>query len=65
MSQNKYNTITGIIFIIIAAVHLVRSILGWNVAVGSVSIPVGVSVVAFLLASFLAYTALWKKKNDQ
>jgi hypothetical protein len=57
MSQKTFNNTIGLIFVIIGAIHLVRSILGWPVFIGTVSIPVGVSVVAFLLSAFFAYTA--------
>ncbi|KKQ34748.1 MAG: hypothetical protein US50_C0038G0008 [Candidatus Nomurabacteria bacterium GW2011_GWB1_37_5] len=56
MSQKTFNYIVGIIFIIISALHLIRSILGWSANIGGVEIPVGVSVVAFIIAGFLAYS---------
>jgi hypothetical protein len=57
MSQKTFNTIAVLIFVLVAALHLIRSILGWPVYIGGAEIPVGVSVVAFLAATFLAYNA--------
>lgn len=57
MSQKTFGWLTGILFIIISAVHLIRSILGWEVTINGWSLPVGVSVVVFLVAAFLAYSA--------
>ena len=57
MSQKTFSWITGILFIVISAVHLVRSILGWEVTFNGWSVPNGVSVVLFLVTAFLAYSA--------
>lgn len=57
MSQKTFSWITGILFIIIAAFHLLRSIIGAPITIGDWIVPVGVSVVVFLITSFLAYSA--------
>lgn len=57
MSQKVFSWISGIIFTFGAAIHLFRSILGWDLVLNNWEIPVGVSVVAFLFASFMAYNA--------
>ncbi|OGI61802.1 hypothetical protein A2645_00935 [Candidatus Nomurabacteria bacterium RIFCSPHIGHO2_01_FULL_39_9] len=66
MKQKIFNYVVGVIFSIIAILHLVRSIFGWEAQIGGVEIVIGVSVVAFILAGFLAYTAfsLTRKGND-
>jgi hypothetical protein len=63
MSQKIFNNIIGFVFVLIGVLHLFRSILDWPVNIGSVSIPVGVSVVGFLVSTFFAYTAF--KLNKQ
>lgn len=65
MNQKTLNWAIGIIFSLMSVLHLIRSILGWQVNIGSVEIPGGVSVVAFLVSGFLAYSAfkLAYKKN--
>ncbi len=57
MSHKTYSWLTGILFIIISAVHLLRSILGWDVLINGWNVPIGVSVVVFLITAFLAYSA--------
>ena len=57
MSQKTFSWLTGILFIIISAVHLVRSILGWEINFNGWMVPIGVSVVVFLITAFLAYSA--------
>ena len=64
MSQKIFNNITGGIFTLIAVLHLIRSILGWDVMIGETSISVGVSVVAFLISTFLAYSAFKLNKGE-
>lgn len=57
MSQKSFNLAAGIIFAIIAVMHLVRSILGWDVIFAGFDIPVGISVLAFLITTLLSYSA--------
>jgi len=57
MKQKSLNWVAGIIFSLVSILHLVRSILGWEAIIGGVLIPVGASVVAFLISGFLAYSA--------
>ena len=42
------------VFSLVALVQLLRLVLGWDVVIGGVSIPVWASVVAFLVAAMLA-----------
>jgi hypothetical protein len=64
MNQKTFNYITGVIFSIIATLHLIRSILGWKVLVAETEIVVGVSVVAFICALLLAYSAFALTKGE-
>ncbi len=57
MNQQYFNYITGIIFVVMGVLHFVRSVLGWNVIVQGVAIPVGISVLIFVLLGALAYRA--------
>ncbi|MCU0659996.1 MAG: hypothetical protein MUD00_00015 [Candidatus Pacebacteria bacterium] len=57
MTQYTFSWITGILFIIISAIHLVRSIIGWDIVFNGWVLPIGVSVVFFIVTAFLAYTA--------
>ena len=48
------------IFILIAVMHLLRLIYGWEATVNSVVIPMWVSVMGLLIAGALAYF-LWRE----
>ncbi len=48
------------IFILIAVVHLLRLVYGWEATVNSVVIPMWVSVMGLLIAGALAYL-LWRE----
>jgi len=58
IEQKTFNTITGIVFFIIAFFHLLRAIYGWEVVFNGSAIPViSVSTVAVIIAGYLSYTA--------
>jgi len=47
----------GIIFGVIALLHFARILAGWNVFIGELEIPFGVSWVVFILFGVLAFLA--------
>ncbi|MAF79971.1 hypothetical protein CL629_02740 [bacterium] len=56
MSNKKiYYRATSIIFLIIAAGHLLRVVKGWEAIIGGVAIPMWFSWGAVALAGYLAY----------
>jgi hypothetical protein len=55
MTQKSYNLVTGVLFIVIGSLHLLRSIVGWDAVVGGVEIPLWISWVVVVLAAYLAY----------
>lgn len=57
MHQKTYFTLTGLIFLIIAVLHLFRLAYGWEAQIGGWDVPMWLSVVAFLLSGFLSYSA--------
>lgn len=57
MSKQNYFTVSGTIFGIVSVTHLIRILLGWEVIIGSFSVPTWLSMVAFLAAGFLSYTS--------
>ncbi len=65
MPQKTFNWIVGIIFILISAFHLLRSILGWDAILNGWNLPVGVSVVVFLVSAFLAYSAFGFDRQEK
>ncbi|MCP6719048.1 MAG: hypothetical protein KJI71_02305 [Patescibacteria group bacterium] len=58
MNQKAFSLTAGIIFFIIALVHLTRIIMVWNAVVGSWAVPMWVSWIAVLIAGYLAYQGL-------
>lgn len=55
--MRRYELVSGVFFALIAVAQLTRSILQVPVQVGTVSIPIWVSVVAFLVTASLAIWA--------
>jgi hypothetical protein len=55
MDQRSFCLIAGIIFSIVAFIHALRILYGWEVVIGGWSVPQWVSWVALLVAGFLGY----------
>jgi hypothetical protein len=53
-------TIAAILFALIGALQLVRFIMGWEVTVNGIAIPVWASGIAFVIAAILAIM-LWRE----
>jgi len=64
MRERAFYWGSGTVFTVVAILHLIRSIMGWNVRIHEWNVPVGVSVVLFLLAGFLAFTAFRLSAHD-
>ena len=58
MKPRTYALTTGLIFLIIALLHLARLIFGWEAIIGGWAVPNWVSVVALLVAAYLGYEGL-------
>jgi hypothetical protein len=54
--SHYYTTISALIFAIVAVVHLVRLFRRWEVQIGSLSVPMSVSWIGFVISALLA---LW------
>ena len=57
MKTKAYLIVTGVLFGIIAVMHLLRLIYQWPVQAGTISIPVWASCAGLLLASVLCVWA--------
>ena len=55
--MRRYQQVSGAFFAVIALAQLTRSILGLPAQVGSISIPIWFSIVAFLVTGGLAILA--------
>jgi hypothetical protein len=62
MTQRSYSLITSILFLLIALLHAVRLLQGWQVAIGGAVVPLWVSWIGLAIFGFLAYEGflLWK-----
>ena len=58
MSQRTYYSVTGVIFLIIALLHLGRVIYGWEAVIGGWAVPLWLSGVAVVVAGCLSYCGL-------
>jgi hypothetical protein len=55
MQQATYNTITAVLFLVIALLHLLRIIFGWPAQIGGLDIPLWASWLALIVTAALAY----------
>jgi hypothetical protein len=55
MQQAAYNTITAVLFLVVALLHLLRIIFGWPAQIGDVSVPMWASWLALAVAAALVY----------
>ena len=53
MSTKIYLAVTGIIFVLVALLHLLRLVYLWPAQVGAFSVPMWLSCAALLIASVL------------
>jgi len=65
MRQGAFLLVTSSIFALIALLHALRLIYGWNVAIGEWTVPVWVSAVGFLIAGYLAVQGFLLLKRKQ
>lgn len=54
MSYKAFSLTTGVVFLLIAAGHLLRLAFGWKATIAGQSIPAWVSWIAFVVAAYLA-----------
>jgi uncharacterized membrane protein YhaH (DUF805 family) len=55
LNRKTYMTVTATLFLVVAIMHLLRIIFGWQVEIGGLSIPFWVSWLALPVAGALAY----------
>lgn len=58
MSHKVYLITTGLIFLVIALLHLLRLLLGWEAVFEGWVVPKWLSLVALIIAGYLAYKGL-------
>jgi len=58
--MKPFTTIAVVLFALIALMQFLRFILGWEVTVNGVMVPIWVSAIAFVIAGGLA-VMLWRE----
>ncbi len=61
MNQKTFSSVVGIIFLVIAALHLVRILMGWEAIIAGWQVPLWVSGVAVVVAGYLGYQGIRRK----
>jgi hypothetical protein len=64
MNQRSFSLVAGIIFIIIALLHLLRIIYGWEAVIGGWVVPKWISWVALVVAGDLGFEGLRVSKGS-
>jgi hypothetical protein len=54
MSQKTYCLISGTLFLIIAVMHLLRLILGWEVSIAGWTAPAWISILGLIVPGLLS-----------
>ncbi|HLD15938.1 MAG TPA: hypothetical protein VJB94_05170 [Candidatus Nanoarchaeia archaeon] len=55
MNKNQSLKLASVIFAVIALLHLIRAILGFEVVFGSFKVPLPASYIAFVVIGYLAF----------
>ena len=58
MDQKTFSVVAGVIFGLVALLHLVRIYMGWTVVIGDWTVPMWVSWVGLVVAAGLSYFGL-------
>jgi uncharacterized membrane protein YhaH (DUF805 family) len=62
LNRKTYMAVTATLFLVVAIVHLLRIIFGWQAEIGGLSIPFWVSWLGVLVAGALAYFGFTLKR---
>ena len=57
MKQKTFTLTVGMVFVIVAALHVLRLVLGWQAVIGNWNVPLWISWLAIAVSGCLAYTA--------
>jgi hypothetical protein len=58
MSVKTFLRVSGVVFLVVAVVHLLRLLFQWEVILAGWPAPVWLSAVAFVIAAALAYEGI-------
>jgi anti-sigma B factor antagonist len=63
MTQRTFSLVTGVLFFLIALLHAVRLLRGWQVTIEGAVVPIWISWIGLAIASFLAYQGFLLSKT--
>ena len=58
MGQKNYSLISGIIFAIVALVHLARLVQAWQITINGMAVPMSISWLGLIIGAILAFYGL-------
>jgi hypothetical protein len=62
LNQKTYMIVTATLFLLMAIMHLLRIIFGWQAEIGGLNIPFWASWLGVLVAGALAYFGFTQKR---
>jgi hypothetical protein len=64
MTQRTFSLVTAVLFFLIALLHAVRLLRGWQVIIEGLVVPIWVSWIGLAIAAYLASQGfqLWRTK---
>ena len=62
MNQKRFTLAAGVVFALVAVLHLLRLVFGWEAVIGGWNVPLWISWAAIAIAGYLAYTAFTLEK---
>jgi hypothetical protein len=65
MKQSTFNRLAGVIFLLVAILHALRILSGWEMVIAGWKVPIWASWPALALAGFLACSALTRKNHGR
>lgn len=63
MNKKMFLQVVGVIFLIIAVLHLLRLVYGWEAILGGWMVPMWLSGIAVLVTGYLSYSGFRLSKD--
>ncbi len=63
MDQKTFSLISGVIFLLIAILHVLRIVYAWDAVIGGWEVPKWISWVAIAVGAYLGYEGLRLSKS--
>jgi hypothetical protein len=64
MRLKTFSLVAGLVFLLIAVMHVLRLALKWEVVLDGWSVPMWVSVIAIVITAYLAFESLKLSKRS-